>query len=158
MAFNIGSLSAAQQIQLIYTAYFGRAAEPGGFNFWEPVLSEGVQSLSEIADGFFNQPETREVYNLDPGVTSTTELPSSFLFLKDVYENLFGRIPDPGGVNFWAGVLDSGVFTIGEVILKIVEGATGDDIVALNNRIDAGLDWKNDAEAAGLTSVDPEPS
>jgi len=158
MAFNIGSLSAAQQIQLIYTAYFGRAAEPGGFNFWEPVLSEGVQSLSEIADGFFNQPETREVYNLDPGVTSTTELPSTFLFLKDVYENLFGRLPEPGGVSFWADVLDSGAFTIGEVILKIAEGAQGDDIDALNNRIEAGLHWKDSAETAGVKDVNPEPS
>ena len=159
MAIDINNdFTADQQIQLIYTAYFGRAAEPGGFNFWEPVLSEGVLSLSEIADGFFNQDETREVYNLDPGVTSTTDLPSTFLFLKDVYENLFGRLPEPGGVSFWADVLDAGVFTIGEVILKIAEGATGDDIDALNNRIDAGLDWKDDAEAAGVTSVDPEPS
>jgi len=170
MAINIGSLTAAQQIQLIYTAYFGRAAEPDGFNFWTPLLQENLNgdadgvpgfSFTQIADLFFNQAETRKVYDLESGVTSTTDLPSTADFLFDVYQNLFGRVPEPAGVLFWGNVLDSGEFTIGEVILKIVEGASAADEQALLNRIEAGLDWKDAAEAFGVDEVDavnPDPN
>lgn len=52
MAFNIGSLTAAQQIQLIYTAYFGRAAEPNGFGFWTPLLEENLDGDADGVPGF----------------------------------------------------------------------------------------------------------
>lgn len=58
-------------------------------------------------------------------------------------------------MNFWGNVLESGTFTIGEVIVKIVEGAQAADEQALLNRIEAGLDWKDAAEAFGVDNVDP---
>ena len=132
MALNISSdLTAEQQLQLVYTGYYGRAAEPQGFDFWLGLLQAdlngdpGGWSLSEIATEFFDQPETRAVYDLADDVTTTADLPSAAGFLLNVYENLFDRVPDPVGLEFWSGVLDEGNVPIGEIILSIAGGAQG---------------------------------
>ena len=158
MPIDINTLSYDEQIQLIYTGYYGRAAEPDGFQFWHTQLDGGFFTPSEIGTMFFDQEETRDVYGLGGSVTEPADLPSAFQFIKDVYQNLFDRQPNAEGYTFWGDVLAKGDMPVGEIILEIAKGAQEPDKTALLNKIEAGLDWKDAAEAAGVETVDPDPS
>src|SRR6056297_2202078 len=146
MPIDIGSLTPQQQLASIYILYYDRAPEPAGFRFWESLLVENIEdndpdasgmSLEAIATEFSNQQETRNVYDFfDPDA----ENPSALEFLSEVYANLFGRAPDAGGIQFWAGVLEEGSLPTGEILLEIMKGAQGPDIDVLNNKLEVALD------------------
>lgn len=152
MAFDVSALTSKEQVTLIYIGYYDRAPDPEGLNFWETQLEEffngdadGVpgNSLAEIATLFSDQDETREVYDFfDPDSTV-----SPGAFVSNVYINLFGRLPDPEGLNFWTGVLEAGELPVGEVILEIIGGAKGSDIAVLENKLEVAIDWHDTALA-----------
>jgi hypothetical protein len=56
MAGIIGSLSINQQLELIYIGYYGRAADPGGFNFWTNQDSQALDSSSrfDVCDSLYS--------------------------------------------------------------------------------------------------------
>ena len=157
MAIDISSLTPQQQLASIYILYYDRAPDPAGFQFWESLLVESIEdndpdadglTLAEIATHFSQQQETQNVYDFfDPDADS----PNALEFLSQVYANLFGRAPDAGGIEFWAGVLEEGSLPTGEILLEIMKGAQGPDIDVLNNKLEVALDWHDSAVAAGLT-------
>jgi len=155
MAFDISALTPKEQISLIYIGYFDRAPEPSGLNFWQIQLNESLDgigdgipgmSLEEIATDFSRQQETRDVYDFfDPGSTV-----SSGNFVTNIYLNLFGRLPDPDGFNFWKSILDENRLPVGEFILEIIGGAQGTDITILQNKLTVATDWHDTALANGV--------
>ena len=115
---GIASLS-AEEIETfveLYIAYFNRAPDAEGLNFWGSAFANGF-SLEEIATLFLDQDETRDTY---PATLSTIE------FVTQVYGNVLGRTPDQGGLEFWAGALDDGFVTRDEFILQALRGAKVD--------------------------------
>ena len=105
----------------MYIAYFNRAPDAEGLMFWGTALSRGTP-LDDIAALFFDQDETRGLY---PGVAdlenpSTAQLEA---FAGDVYQNVLGRSFDQAGLDFWVGVLENGSVSLGEFMLRIIEGA-----------------------------------
>ncbi|MFY0645932.1 DUF4214 domain-containing protein, partial [Sulfitobacter geojensis] len=119
----------------LYIGYFGRAPEPIGLGFWTDVL-EGGFPLVEIAEDFATQPEALALYP-DLGLPEVADYEA---FLTSVYNNLFGREPDAPGLAFWTAVLESG-HSIGRVILDIVEGATGEDITTIEDKVALATTW-----------------
>lgn len=97
----------------IYIAYFDRAPDAVGLFFWGTVLAKGQLTLEQIADDFFNQPETQAAY---PDLSNNT------LFAQQVYQNVLGRDFDAAGLNFWVGALDGGFVTKSQFILELLEG------------------------------------
>ena len=97
----------------IYIAYFDRAPDAVGLYFWGTVLAKGQLTLEQIADDFFNQPETQAAY---PDLSNNT------LFAQQVYQNVLGRDFDAAGLNFWVGALDGGFVTKSQFILALLEG------------------------------------
>lgn len=151
----------------IYIAFYDRAPDPEGLAFWQSVCDGGL-ALSEIAELFAPQPESIATYPFLDNFTDerpfvTDEIVEGIRsFIADVYENLFNRAPDAAGEAFWTNEIvtslssiviiddDGNVageigLSIGEVILKIIEGAQGDDITALNNKTTVALDWHDKA-------------
>ncbi len=115
---GIASLS-AEEIETfveLYIAYFNRAPDAEGLNFWGSAFANGF-SLEEIATLFLDQDETRDTY---PDTLGTIE------FVTQVYANVLGRTPDQGGLEFWAGALDDGFVTRDEFILQALRGAKVD--------------------------------
>ncbi len=100
----------------LYIAYFNRAPDAIGLNFWGTAFADGLP-LTDIADQFLGQPETRLAYPSD-----TTNLE----FATQVYQNVLGRIPDLAGLNFWEGQLSSGNVGRGTFILEVLQGAKTD--------------------------------
>lgn len=97
----------------LYVAYFNRAPDAVGLNFWGTAFATGT-TLSEMAALFADQDETRE---------SFSENRSNADFATAVYENVLGRVPDAEGFAFWVDVLDSGARTRDQFILSVLEGA-----------------------------------
>ena len=97
----------------IYIAYFDRAPDAVGLFFWGTVLAKGQLTLEQIADDFFNQPETQAAY---------PDLNDNSAFAQQVYQNVLGRDFDTAGLNFWVGALDGGFVTKSQFILELLEG------------------------------------
>ncbi|MEP5732091.1 MAG: DUF4214 domain-containing protein [Sulfitobacter sp.] len=100
----------------LYIAYFNRAPDAIGLNFWGTAFANGT-SLDEIASLFLDQDETRATY---PSDTSNLE------FATQVYNNVLGRIPDAAGLSFWEDQLNSGNVSRGSFILEVLKGAKTD--------------------------------
>lgn len=100
----------------LYIAYFNRAPDAVGLNFWGTAFANGT-TLEEMAALFVGQPETLATY---PAGTSNQD------FATSVYDNVLGRTPDQAGIDFWVGLLDSGGVRRDEFILRVLEGAKAD--------------------------------
>lgn len=100
----------------LYIAYFNRAPDAVGLNFWGTAFANGT-SLEQMAALFVGQPETLATY---PAGTSNQD------FATSVYNNVLGRTPDQAGIDFWVGLLDSGGVRRDEFILRVLEGAKAD--------------------------------
>src|SRR6056297_1040429 len=117
----------------LYIAYFNRAPDAVGLNFWGTAFADGT-TLEKIAEEFVGQPETGATY---PAGTSNTE------FVTSVYDNVFGRTPDQAGFDFWVDQLnrseDTGV-TRDQFILNILGGVENGsaDRAYLDNKVDIG--------------------
>ena len=97
----------------LYIAYFNRAPDAVGLNFWGTAFANGT-SLQQIAALFIDQQETRQTY---PDSMSTDD------FATAVYSNVLGRRADQDGFDFWTQALETGAVARDQFILAILEGA-----------------------------------
>jgi hypothetical protein len=71
-------------------------------------------SLQNIAQSFFDQPETIAAY---PSTMQTRD------FVTKVYNNVLNRAPDTPGLNYWIGELTNGHISKNSFLLAIINGA-----------------------------------
>jgi plastocyanin len=165
----VGSLTANQQLEMVYIAYFNRAADGAGFTFWQNqytlVLGSGQSTsvaLAEQADAFTPQLETFALYpflstpNLN--LQSSASLAGLTTLITNVYSNLFDRAPDVAGLNFWVNQVSSGTVPLGTAILAIANGVQGSDVTEVLNKITVALDFTTRTSAAGLGLTNVAPS
>lgn len=100
----------------LYIAYFNRAPDAVGLNFWGTTFANGL-TLDRMAELFRPQPETLAAY---------PEGTSNAVFATTVYNNVLGRTPDQDGIDFWVGQLDSGNVLPDQFILSVLQGAKSD--------------------------------
>ncbi len=86
----------------LYTAYYNRAPDQGGFDYWNQQASSTGNStaLLAISEGFSQHPQFLQDYPLSD---STTQ------FVTKIYNNILNRAPDTGGLDFWVNALDEGL-------------------------------------------------
>jgi hypothetical protein len=114
----------------LYIAYFNRAPDAVGLNFWGTAFANGT-SLEEMATLFVDQDETLAAY---PAGTSNS------VFAETVYTNVLGRTPDQDGFDFWVGQLASGSVSRDQFILEVLRGVqpgTPDESY-LDTKVDIG--------------------
>lgn len=112
---GMATLNASQIESFVefYIAYFNRAPDAVGLNFWGTAFANGT-TLQEMASLFIDQPETRATY---PSSMSNSD------FATTVYNNVLGRVPDQDGFDFWVSVLDNGSVGRDQFILEVLGGA-----------------------------------
>jgi hypothetical protein len=145
---QFGGLAGMSAIDLesfieLYIAYFNRAPDAVGLNFWGTAFANGT-TLEQMATLFVDQEETRATY--PQGTTNSN-------FAESVYNNVLGRTPDQAGIDFWVGALDSNAVSRDQFILEVIRGAKADlkpeegqafvdqqlaDRAYLENKIDIG--------------------
>ena len=130
-----------EEVSKLYVATFNRAPDSAGLLYW---LNTG-DPLLKIASDFFLNSETQELY---PQGTSDES------FINSVYQNLFNRSPDAGGMAYWKEDLKKPGHKREEFILLVIGGAKdnadGMDKTILNNKNEVGLYFAN----AGLGNDD----
>jgi phospholipase/lecithinase/hemolysin len=166
----LGGLSVNQQIELIFIAYFNRAADGGGNTFWGGQDSQAqargqsaAVAISNIANAFAPQPETVAIYSflapLVSGGTINLNTPATqaglTAFIGSVYQNLLNRAVDSAGQNYWVGQITTGAVGLGAAALAIANGATGADAIELQNKIAVALDFTTRSAAANLGETSP---
>lgn len=129
-------------ISALYAAYFNRAPDPAGLDFWVN-RANGVggpaMSLVEIANSFAVQPEATRLY----GFLAAPLVASPVSFLSSVYQNMFGRVATPQtdaeGFAYWTAQLANPAIGVGRVLLDIRSGAQGNDLQVINNKTAVGV-------------------
>ncbi len=112
-------------IQGIYIALFGRPADPLGLSYFNGVTGGGAD-LTAIGD-----------------LAATAEYQARFVdmsnvqIINSIYQSLFGRDADLAGLTFFAQALENGTFNINNIAIAILDGAQGDDVATVNNKIEA---------------------
>jgi len=81
-----------------YLAYYGRPPDSEGLTYWSDRLVNEGGDINSIINAFGESDE----YQLRFGVLNNTEL------VINLYDQLFGRAPDQGGLDFHVGKLESG--------------------------------------------------
>jgi len=153
MAFDILGLPVAQQVTAVYVAYFGRAPDPVGLNFWIDEVNRGInelgktpqQVLDDISESFRLSEEAQDLFPVVLQFPNLATEESIREFVGDVFQNLFNRDPEPAGEDFWTGVIqdriDAGI-NIGDILIDIIAGAQntefGQDATTIGNKIEAG--------------------
>jgi len=114
-----------RRVTAMYVAYYGRPGDAGGLDFWTRRLNEVSGDLSEIVDSFGNSAEYRDRFgDLEP-----EEL------VNNIFMQLLGRGADPEGQAFYANGFRSGEFGLAGIALNIFDGASGEDLDTVNNKL-----------------------
>ena len=165
------ALTAEQQIAATYVAFFGRAADAGGFAFWLDEFEAGLPTkgpavlFADIASSHAVSPEAKALHPFladHPFEASDGQIAD---FLKGVYDNLFNRPPDADGVIYWTGQVEQTLATgrfVGSVLVDIMSGAqdtaAGRDLTTLMGKVAVSLAYvreqqEHDMAWAGASDV-----
>lgn len=98
-------------ITRLYSAFFQRQPDQGGFEFWVEAYSSGEWNLDKMA---------RQFVVSDEFVTTYGDLTNAE-FIDLLYQNVQGRPGDPGGRTYWLDQLDSGQASRGRVMIFFSE-------------------------------------
>jgi len=119
-----------EEVAKLYVATFNRAPDKAGLDYW---VNSG-NKLSAIAQSFFDQEETKALYPISR---------SNRDFVNSVYQNLFNRVPDTAGWDYWENELNTGAFSKNRFIEAVMNGAkddaTSSDATTLNNKKSVGV-------------------
>jgi hypothetical protein len=117
----------AIDIQKLYVAYFGRPADPAGLDYWTGMLGGDVVTLGDVSRSFAAAQEYRDSYSHMDSRTVITK----------VYDHLFGREAEAGGIAYWADLMDRGVISIDDAVKAISDAAVGTDRIAFDGKVAA---------------------
>ena len=104
-ALGLNFQASTLDITQIYLAGFLRSAELGGFNYWLGQNKPADQLATEI----FNLSVVKAIY---------PDTMSDSAFVTAIYNNVFGRSPDAGGLNYWLNELKK--TTRGNLVLSMI--------------------------------------
>jgi len=98
------------QVARLYSAYFGRAPDAGGWAYWNRESVDGM-TLWRASDFFADSIEFKRTYGASL---------SNRAFLDLVYRNVLDRSPDAGGLQYWQQRMAAGT-TRGQVMVFFSE-------------------------------------
>lgn len=115
------SLYLAQQM---YIAYYNRPADPEGLEFWASQFDQS-DDLDQALAAFGNSAEFTDTY----GSLESEEL------VRGLYQQMFNREPEDGGLEFYVNRLENGEATLASIAKQIADGAGGPDFTSLSHKI-----------------------
>lgn len=110
-----------------YLAYFGRPADAGGLKFYVDATNRTGGDATPMVDTFGNSKEYLNMY----GHSSATEVVNS------LYQHLFNRDAEKGGLQFWSNHLETGALTLANIAFSVVNSAQGTDATLIQEKVDA---------------------
>jgi len=98
----------------LYTAYFNRAADTDGVNYWLNEMDTKGWTVDTVAQSFADQTEYTAIYD---GLTNAQ-------IVDKVYTNVLNRAADTAGAAYWVAELDTGTMQVKSLIQAIINAAT----------------------------------
>jgi hypothetical protein len=117
-------------VQEIYIGYYQRPADPGGLIYWANRLDGSGGNLNEIIEAFANSPESQALY----GTINSSNIST---VVNGIYNALFGRDAEAGGLSYYVNGFNSGQFTAATIMLNVLYGAQNEDLVSVKNKVTA---------------------
>jgi hypothetical protein len=161
-SYNTQQLLVEDDVAKIYVAYFGRAADPLGMQYWVSDISYYLNhsynyydSIKNVIDSFAKSAEAEVIY---PGM-NTGDLTEAGLsaFITSVYNNLFDRAPDAPGLAYWlpeAATLQEEGKAVGNIIKTIIDGALDTQVsldrTMIQNKAQVSWDYAKQYELHAL--------
>jgi len=137
------------QLQELYVAYFGRAADPTGLDYW---TEKGITQAG-FAANMYAQNEFKSVF----GSSSVSAQ------VNQIYLNLFDREADVAGLTYWTQEINLGNLELAEIAVNLIHAAQNnegseDDKTALSNRTAAAVAYtaKIKESTAGILAYQAE--
>ena len=139
------------QLQELYVAYFGRAADPTGLDYW---TEKGITTAA-FAANMYAQPEFKSDFG-----SSSVEAQ-----VNQIYKNLFDREADVTGLTYWTKEINLGNLQLAEIATHLIWAAQNNsgssaDKTALSNRTDAAVAYtaKVNESTAAILAYQPVSS
>jgi hypothetical protein len=117
-------------VQKIFIGYYQRSADPSGLIFWAAKLEAKAGNLNEIIAAFANSAESQALY----GTIKSSNIST---VVNSIYNALFCRSAEAAGLNYYVNGFNSGQFTAATIMLNILNGAQGEDLAIINNKLTA---------------------
>lgn len=115
------------QVQQLYIAYFGRPADTIGQAYWAAQIDAANGSIASVIAGFSASAESAALFGNKSTIDKVTA----------IYQNAFGRAPEPTGLAFWVAELDSGRVSQAQASWTIQQNAGPGDAAAVQNKLTA---------------------
>ena len=137
-----------KEAQTLYVSYFGRPADFVGLQYWTGTDTL-VGSLEQLAHSFYNSAEGKKYFPVDPA-TNQIDVTAS---INAIYANMFGRVPETAGFDYWYNEIASGKINLAEAAVAIYRGAQGKDALMVENKIAAATQFTDQVAASDKPSL-----
>jgi len=137
------------QLQELYVAYFGRAADPTGLDYW---TEKGITQAS-FAAKMHAQAEFKDAYG-----SKSVEAQ-----VNQIYKNLFDREADVAGLTYWTQQINLEVLKVAEIATHLIWAAQNNsgssaDKTALTNRTDAAVAYTAEVKSSTANILAYQPT
>jgi len=137
------------QLQELYVAYFGRAADPTGLDYW----TEQGTTTKAFAAHMHAQAEFQDAYG-----SKSVEAQ-----VNQIYKNLFDREADVTGLTYWTQQINLGVLKVAEIANDLIWAAqnnsgSADDKTALENRTNAAVAYTAEVKTSTANILAYQPT
>mgnify|MGYP001170386104 CR=1 FL=1 len=105
----------------LYNATFDRFPDKIGFQYWVDINTSGENTYRQTCASFILSNEFKIKYG---------DLIDNETYLNALYLNLFNRIPDPEGLNYWLGQINNGFENREEVLMGFSESIENKNLFA----------------------------
>lgn len=127
-AANATTSSKLTTVEQLYLAYYGRAADAGGLNYWASRLASDL-SVEQLAATFAANSESTALYGSLSGAA----------LVNKVYQTLYGRSADSSGSAYWNSRLANGVTSRANLPLEVMRSSLGDDKTVFDQKVNTAL-------------------
>jgi hypothetical protein len=135
------TVSVDQTIAAAYVAFFGRAPDQQGLQFWQNAAQSsglsGEALMENLAAGFANNPSFASIYS---GMSNAA-------FVTAIYQNIGGTAPDAAGAAYWTALLNGGE-SRATVVADFVYGVLNMTTAAIQAEVTAGTITSAEATSA----------
>lgn len=134
-------------VQKLYIAFYQRPADPGGLLYWSQRLDAANGSLEGVVDAFATSAEANALHGaVDKDTVGAV--------VDKIYQALFNRTPDEAGKKYYVDGFLAGKFTAGTIVLDVLNGASNDDLVAINNKVTVANRFTETVDGRAMTDDD----
>lgn len=142
MAFN-------ETVAQLAMAAYGRALANTGMDYYDNLLTEGIQTKEEILEEFMSNNEAAIRY---PQAQSYADS------VKQIFNNVLGRDPSTqAGIDHYSNLLSSGTWSLSDLVLQVLSDATsanGGDSSYLSEQVSFALNsYLPDPDDSSLSTI-----